>query len=321
MIVDHQHHYTPGELVKPPTGDDRSAEYTDGNPSYTFNPLIDDLDAHIAAMDAGGVDMAVLSCSIGMDNPDLAACRLINDRMRQAEERFPGRIRGLAHVPVTGDGLADELARCRNELGFAGAVTTSEPRGMGLDDPGLDPYYAKVSDLGMYLFVHPLLTSLSYKQLDGDYDLQRSVGREFSLATATVRLINGGVLDRFPDLTVQMSHLGGGIAAILGRVRRHQDKAALGIADDPRHGRLPERDFMHYLGERLIFDTSGNTGEINSVKAALLEIPAARIVFATDYPQEIDTAAGIRGFVNAIRGLGADGETILSGADGRLFAA
>jgi len=36
-----------------------------------------------------------------------------------------------------------------------------------------------------------------------------------------VRLINGGVLDRFPDLIVQIAHLGGGIASVLGRIRSY----------------------------------------------------------------------------------------------------
>ncbi len=321
MIIDHQHHYLPAEFVKAPADGRPQAEYTDGNPSYTFNPLISDLDAHLAVMDETGVGAAVLSCSVGMDNPDLAQCRRINDALRQAEERYPGRFIGLAHLPVIGDGASDELVRCRDELGFVGAVTTSEPQGMGLDAPEMDDYYRRLCDLGMYLFVHPLLTSLSYKQLDHDYDLQRSVGREFSLCTATVRLINGGVLDRFPDLVVQMSHLAGGLAAILGRVRRHQNKEDLGIADHPRHGKLPERDFMHYLTERLIFDISGVTGEINALKSALLEIPSARIVFATDYPQEIKSADEVRVYLDQIRALGEDGENVLRGNDGRLMPA
>ncbi len=321
MIIDHQHHYVPAEFIKAPAGDAPTAEYTGGNPSYTFNPLISNLDAHLAMMDEAGVDASVLTASAGMDNPDLDQCRRINDGMKEAEEKYPGRYIGMAHLPIRGEGALDELARCRDELGFTGAVTTSEPQGLGLDAPELDDYYKAVSDLGMYLFVHPLLTSLSYTQLDNDYDLQRSVGREFSLATATVRLINGGVLDRFPDLLVQISHLAGGLSAILGRVRRHQEKEDLGIADHPRHGKLPEKDFMHYMRERLIFDTSGVTLEINALKSALLEIPAGRIVFATDYPQEPKRAEQISTYIQQVRALGPDGETILKSDDGRLMPA
>ena len=51
----------------------------------------------------------------------------------------------------------------------------------------------------------------------------------------------------------------------------------------------------------------------------MCEIPAARIVFATDYPQEIRKREIVRDFVNDIRGLGADGERILSGNVTLLF--
>ena len=54
MIIDHQHHYTPAEFVEAPASGGPTVEYTDGNPSYTFNPLISDLDAHLAMMDAAG---------------------------------------------------------------------------------------------------------------------------------------------------------------------------------------------------------------------------------------------------------------------------
>ena len=49
------------------------------------------------------------------------------------------------------------------------------------------------------------------------------------------------------------------------------------------------------------------------MKAGLSEIPAARVVFATDYPQEIRKREAVRDFVKNICALGADGERILSG--------
>ena len=58
---------------------------------------------------------------------------------------------------------------------------------------------------------------------------------------------------------------------------------------------------------------------ISSVKTGLVEIPADRIVFATDYPQEIRKREIVRDFVRDIRALGKDGETILSGNVGKLL--
>jgi hypothetical protein len=82
----------------------------------------------------------------------------------------------------------------------------------------------------------------------------------------------------------------------------------------------PAHDFDHYIRHNLVFDTAGFCGAIGAVKAALVEIPAARIVFATDYPQEIRAREAVRDFVAETRALGPDGERILSGNVGLLLA-
>jgi hypothetical protein len=71
--------------------------------------------------------------------------------------------------------------------------------------------------------------------------------------------------------------------------------------------------------DNIVFDTAGFCGAIGAVKAALVEIPAARIVFATDYPQEIRAREAVRDFVKDLRALGPDGERILSGNVGLLL--
>jgi hypothetical protein len=50
------------------------------------------------------------------------------------------------------------------------------------------------------------------------------------------------------------------------------------------------RDFDHYLRHNMVFDTAGFCGAMGAIKGALIEIPVSRIVFATDYPQEIREA-------------------------------
>ena len=92
--------------------------------------------------------------------------------------------------------------------------------GVRLDSPALLPVYQEAAEAGLFIFVHPALAippGLSgYYEA---YDLYRCVGREHELITATYRLIAGGVFDRFPGLRVVMSHLGGGLAAIIERIR------------------------------------------------------------------------------------------------------
>jgi predicted TIM-barrel fold metal-dependent hydrolase len=313
MIVDFQHHFTPRELIKEDPGNRLILHYdAQGAPSYTIHALLYDLDEHVRMMDLAGIDAAWLTSAAGMC-ADLETSRFINDKAKQAERDYPGRFLGGADA-------IKELNRCRHELGFQGVVITSECEGLFLDNARFEPFWSEVARLGMFVFVHPALKLNFSQQFDG-FDTARSVGREFSLIMATIRLINSGVLDRHPELTVHVAHLAGGIAAMLGRIRSFQDKDFWGTRDNARHGMTPRHDFDHYVRNRLVFDTAGFAGAISSVKTGLVEIPASRIVFATDYPQEIRRREVVRDFVRDIRALGASGEQILSGNVGKLLKA
>jgi predicted TIM-barrel fold metal-dependent hydrolase len=319
MIVDFQHHFTPRELIKENPGNRLILHYdAQGAPSYTIHSLLYDLDEHIRMMDLAGIDAAWLTSAQGMCvGPEIS--RLVNDRAKQAEQDYPGRFIAAAHAhPLGGAEAMRELNRCRHELGCEGVVITSETDGLFLDNAAFEPFWTEVSRLGMFVFVHPAL-KLNYSQQFDGFDTARSVGREFSLIMATIRLINSGVFDRHPSLRVHMAHLSGGIASMLGRIRSYQDKDFWGTSDNARHGMKAKNELDDYFNNNLIFDTAGFAGAITSVKAALVEIPAARIVFATDYPQEIRSREVVRDFVRQLRGLGADGEQILSGNVGKLL--
>ncbi len=319
MIVDFQHHFTPRELIKDDPGDRLVLHYDAlGAPSYTVHKLLYDLDEHVRMMDEAGIDAAWLTSAAGMC-ADLETSTFVNDKAKQAERDYPGRFLGAAHVhPLGGPAAFRELARCRHELGFQGVTITSEFDGLWIDDPKIEPFWAEAAKLGLFVFVHPALKLNAAQQFDA-YDTARAVGREFSLIMATIRLVNSGVFDRHPELTVHMAHLSGGIASMLARIRSFQDKEFWGTAGNARHGARAKKDFDYYIRNNLVFDTAGFAGGIGSVKAGLCEIPAARIVFATDYPQEIRKRAVVRDFVGAIRALGPDGERILSGNVGLLL--
>ena len=319
MIVDFQHHFTPRQLFKEDPGERRILQYDEtGAPSYTSHKLLYDLDEHVAMMDHAGIDAAVLTSGAGMCAP-LDRSKIINDEAKKAERDYPGRFIGAAHVhPLGGPESLKELARCAVDLGFPGVVITSEVDGLFLDAPEYELFWTEAAKRGLYVFVHPAL-KLNYPQQFDTYDTARTVGREFSLIMATIRLITSGVLDRHPNLVVQMAHLSGGISSMLGRIRCFQDREFWGTTGNPKHGVMPEREFDYYLRERLVFDTAGFAGAIGSVKTALVELPAARIVFATDYPQEIRTRPPVKQFVDEIRNLGSQGRQILGGNTGLLI--
>ena len=82
---------------------------------------------------------------------------------------------------------------------------------------------------------------------------------------------------------------------------------------------MPDHDFDYYIRERLIFDTAGFAGDVRSVRTALVELPPERIVFATDYPQEIRDRSKVKAFVDGIREMGTVGTGILDGNETLLI--
>jgi predicted TIM-barrel fold metal-dependent hydrolase len=321
MIVDFQHHFTPRELMPSDLGQRKVLSYDEhGAPSFIMHWMLFDLDEHIRMMDQAGIDTAFLTSAAGMC-ADLERSRVCNETAKRAERDYPRRFIGAAHAnPLGGAEGLRELARCKHELGFPGVVITSETNGVYLDAPQFEPFWTECEKLGLFVFVHPALKLNQTQQFDG-YDMARSVGREFSLVMATIRLINSGVFDRHPALTVHMSHLGGGLSALLGRIRSYQDKEFWGTSGNARHGMKAARDFDYYLRHNMVFDTAGFCGVLGAVKSALVEIPASRIVFATDYPQEIRERRAVADFVKELRALGSDGEAILTGNVNKLLHA
>jgi predicted TIM-barrel fold metal-dependent hydrolase len=322
MVIDFQQHYTPPELLKGDASKVTADLDRDGNPHYLLNPLLADLAAHVRMMDASAIDAGVLTCGGGFDQPDIAICRLINDRLREAETAHPGRFIGLAHVPALKPAeAAAELKRCAVELGFPGAVIASELQDLPLDAPALRPFWKACADLDLYIFIHPLPCVIRWARMDAD-DLGRMLGWEFSLMTAAVRLINSGLLDELPGLKIQFSHFAGGIGRYLGRVRGFQERDKWGTAQLARHGRRPRRPFEHYLNHRLFYDIAGWAGPDRAadlgahwVRFGLQEVPLSQLVFASDYPQAVRDPAEVAAYVAAVRALGDDGRAIAGGAN------
>lgn len=321
MVIDFQIHWIVPELAGPHHPENKPGSYIqpDGSVKRYSPKEWSEIDKLIEFIDASGIDLAVVSVMDGMKG-DIKKCRIVNDRLKWAEERHPGKIMGYAHVPPFGDPEAfAELKRCKDELGFKAACMFTVCKGVNLDDKKFWPFYEKLCELEMPLFIHPSIEiELDYYP---DYDLARSVAREGHLQTALVRLINGGVLDDFPTLKVIFAHLGGGIAANLARQISYQDKEFWLTAGDPRNSRKCKRDFQEYLGE-MYFDSAGIIADIDAVKMALMKIPPRSIVFGTDYPYEIRDPKLVQRFIKDFRDLPyskEENEGMLSGTGRKLL--
>ncbi|MCZ6490376.1 MAG: amidohydrolase family protein, partial [Acidobacteria bacterium] len=266
-------------------------------PKVTLHERLYDLDLHIPDMDEAGIDTAVLSCILGWD-ATLEECRLVNDKMAEAQQLYPGRFVGLAHIPAHDQKASrSELKRAVNDLNLKGVALTSQILGRALDRPEFFSIYETIVELDIPIFVHPAMAPQGYK-LAQDHDLGRILVREFDLCLAATRLIAGGVLERFPTLKFVIGHFGGGIAAVKERIAKRVH----------RFDRQLSKSFEEYF-DMLYFDMAGFEGGEVALGSALLGISCQRLLFATDYPQDftgVSTSSGnqaprIGSYIAAIR--------------------
>ncbi|MFD3512765.1 amidohydrolase family protein [Streptomyces sp. NPDC058657] len=120
------------------------------------------VEARLAAMDATGVDVQLLSAPPLTPYFEdawqaLGAARVANAAYADLLAAHPGRFRALASLPLpNGLAAADELGRTMDELDFLGAAVTATVLGRPLSDPEFVPLFEALELRGAVLLVHPV---------------------------------------------------------------------------------------------------------------------------------------------------------------------
>lgn len=195
---------------------------------YRGSPFMD-VEARLAAMDAAGIDLQVLSpnpltffAHVEADWADRFA-RRHNDELAVLVAGAPDRLAGLAQLPVQDPALAaTELRRAVGELGLLGAYLPTDT-GRDLDDPALDVLWAAATDLDVPVLLHPAPDGIGRPRRDerlARFDGDLWLGFLYEETLAVSALVLGGVLDRHPDLDVCVSH-GGGATSWLAERMEH----------------------------------------------------------------------------------------------------
>jgi aminocarboxymuconate-semialdehyde decarboxylase len=238
-----------------------------------------DLEKRIEYLDQYGIDMQVLSTPRSSDysaedGEELA--KITNDGIAEVIRRYPNRFIGLASVPIKDKIKSlDELNRAINELGFKGVCISSNIGGIPLDSEYLWPFYKKVVEMDIPIFVHPGFP-LGADQMK-DYGLGPIIGFELDLILAQARLIYGGVLEEFPTLKFIFSHLGGGTPFLKERIENGFEFGKTVPDKKPRISKQPS----YYL-ELLYFETVSFYKP--AIMCAIQCSGVEKILFGTDYP-------------------------------------
>jgi predicted TIM-barrel fold metal-dependent hydrolase len=173
-------------------------------------------------MDATGIDVSVLS--VNMPGPErmdselgVQAARVCNDYLADLCARHGQRFVGLASLPLHDVPSAiDELERAVDILDLRGALLFSHIAGQPLDAPELFPFYAHAAARGVPLVLHP--TVPTWGNSIQDHAMIPMLGLMVDTSIAMLRLILGGVLERFPQLQIVHPHAGGVLPYLMGRI-------------------------------------------------------------------------------------------------------
>lgn len=243
-------------------------------------------DRRIAKMDAARIDMQVLSLnSPGVEqldaDPAIGMAREANDFVAEAVQRHPTRFAGFAALPIAApEKAAAELERTVRELGFKGALINGHHRGRYLEDKFFSPILERAVSLGVPIYIHPTqppqpVVDASFGGFAPDVTFMFSNagwGWHIETAVHVLRMILGGVFDRYPKLQVIVGHMGEALPFMMSRVDIMAPEVT-GL----------KKPISAYLRENVHYTFSGFNFTPTFLDL-LLQVGVERIMFSADYP-------------------------------------
>jgi 2,3-dihydroxybenzoate decarboxylase len=250
--------------------------------------LLDFDELRLGAMDEAGIERAVLSLTVpGVQvEPNTAAaihraCS-VNDFLARQVQRYPKRYSGFAHLPMQDPvAAADELERCVRQLGFVGTMIHGHTLGHYLDEEPFYPFWERVQELGVPVYLHPADSEVQYAAWRGYQELRHATWEwTVETATHTLRLVFGGIFERFPRVRFVLGHMGETLPFLLWRL---DSRARL---YGYRRDKLPSE----YLRTNVLVTTSGAFSN-EPLACALSALGEDSVMFSLDYPYESPAVA------------------------------
>ena len=285
-----------------------------------YEQLQDIGDKRIADMDAAGIDMQVLSLNApGVEQAEageqISVARESNDLLAEAVKKNPKRFAGLAALPIAAsEKAAAELERMVRQHGFQGTLINGHTRGRYLDDKFFWPILERAEALNVPIYLHPTIPPKAVVEASyGGFSpvvtgVLASAGWGWHIETSVhlIRMILGGVFDRYPKLQIVIGHLGEGIPFMLPRLNKNLSTEVTKL----------KRPVGDYLRENVHY-TFGGFNFPATFLNLLLEVGVGRIMFSVDYPYGSMVEA--RAFLEQLPVSSADRERIAHGNAEKLF--
>jgi uncharacterized protein len=316
-----EHFATPGFLNGPGRDLKEQAEKYNNARAITLMPQLCDLGDHrIAEMDRAGIDMQILSLTApGVEQLEpseaIALATETNDFVADAIKKHPSRFGGFATLPTAvPDKAAQELERRVKGQKFAGAIINGHNRGRYLDDKFFWPILECAEKIGAPIYLHPTRPPKpvidasfgGFSPLVSEIFAGPGWGWHIETAVHVLRMILGGVFDRFPGLQIVIGHMGEGLPGMFQRV----DVMVQAVTKLKHPVTAYLRENLHYTFSGFFFPAT--------FLSLLLELGGIdRIMFSIDYPYQSMPEG--RAFLEQLPVSAADKQRIAHGNAEQLF--
>jgi predicted TIM-barrel fold metal-dependent hydrolase len=284
-----EHFATPEFFAGPARFVKERAEKMGGGRYAAVMERVCDLGAkRLSEMDSAGIDMQVLSLSApGVEQMEpadaVAMARDTNDYLAEAVRKHPTRFAGFAAVPTGAPQQAVAELERRVREGFKGAVINGHNRGRYLDNQFYWPILECAQALDVPIYLHPTpppkpVIEASYggfAPLVTDMLAGGAWGWHIETAVHMIRIICGGVFDRFPKLQFIIGHMGEGLPFFFQRLDI-MPMAVTGL----------KRPILSYLKDNVHYTFSGMNFPPTFLDLLLELGGVERIMFSADYPYQ-----------------------------------
>lgn len=266
--------------------------YNEGSQKSFLEPLLDLEDDRIRIMDENGVDMHLLSLTapgVQMFDADTACelATLANDRLAEVISRHPDRFAGLASfAPHAPKRAAREMERVVSEYNMNGFVVNSHTNNEYFDNPRFWPILEAAEALDRCIYIHPRAPSDGLAGPMRDYGMDSALwAYGIEVSTHAVRMILGGVFDRFPNLKICIGHMGEAVHFWLWRIDFMSLRAQA-------QGRAPKLKLKpsEYFKNNFVITTSGQESHL-ALDFSIRALGVDNVLWAIDYPYQPTTPA------------------------------
>ena len=270
--------------------------HRDGAPFMTLTPGMFDYEARIRAMDAAGVDIAIVTLTSpnvfwGSARTSLQAAKLMNDDMAAQQKRYPERIRFMCSLPWQHAKLAvAELKRACDQLGAVGVMVLANIGGASLTDRIFSSIWKEIDRRALPVLVHPTAPPGTKALGVVKYNLIASVGFMFDTSLAVARMIFDGFFDRHPNLKLIAAHGGATLPYIAGRLDICFENMP---ACRERISTKPSAYLKKIYYDSVVFQQA-------SLELCVAVGGADRVLYGSDYPHNIGDMKGCLARVDAL---------------------